>query len=242
MNGAYIFTQKEKKVISLLKQIVTIKYGNYNNFKFKKESQQKIYKTITLYAPKSFNENTINAYLLENEYLIYKLAYRCIYPKTLHNTLQNKILYLGHFYEFKLKPYINKTYNIDNDNFIIYAGKDLLKYNNLLKFYKMQASYILPARVYLYANKYKMEVSKIKTGVYKTYWGSCCNNIIKLNERLMLAPLNTIDSVINHELAHIYIKSHSKEFYLKLEEMYPTYYKDHLWLNLFMPNSYPPQM
>ena len=131
--------------------------------------------------------------------------------------------------------------NMLAENLIIYAGRNLLNRENLIKFYHKQASYIFPARVSMCAEKIKLNIKAVKTGVFKTYWGSCGAGIIKLNERLVLSPLNTIDSIIYHELAHILVPNHSKEFYTVLEKIYPSYYKDHIWLTLFMHAEYPPK-
>ena len=89
--------------------------------------------------------------------------------------------------------------------------------------------------------KVKLNIKAVKTGAFKSYWGSCSAGIIKLNERLVLSPPNTIDSIIYHELAHILVPNHSKDFYTVLEKIYPAYYKDHIWLNLFIPCEYPPK-
>ncbi len=244
MADIYVFTEDEKEIINFLKKIVTIKYGCYRTFKLKKEKyifNKIIYKTVILYAPQYFDENTINAYLLKNEYIIYKLAYYCFYPKSNVISQNNKILYLGRLYDFQLKPEIYNTYKIDNENLIIYAGKNLLNINNLLEFYHKQALFILPSRIYIYGERLKLNIKTIKIGIYKSYWGCCYINIIKLNEKLILSPIKTIDSVINHELTHIFVPNHSKEFYQKLEEIYPSYYKDFIWLKLFMPQEYPPK-
>ena len=66
-------------------------------------------------------------------------------------------------------------------------------------------------------------------------WGACCSNkTIMLNEKLILSPIYTIDAVICHELAHMLQPNHSKDFYQTLENMYPDYYKDYIWLNIYM--------
>lgn len=244
MADIYIFTEHEKETINILKKIVTIKYGSYKNFKLKKEKyifQKAVYKQVILYAPQSFNANTVDAYILKNENIIYKLAYHCLYHQEIEIP-HNKILYLGRLYDFKLKPEIHNTYKIDKNDLTIYAGSNLLHKNNLLKFYHQQASYILPARVSMLAEKIRLDIKAVKTGIFKSYWGSCGAGIIKLNERLILSPLNTIDSIIYHELTHLLVPNHSKDFYNTLEKLYPSYYKDHIWLNIFMPKQYPPKI
>ena len=74
MADIYTFTEYEKETINILKEIVTIKYGSYKNFKFKKEKyifQKAVYKEVVLYVPQSFNANTVEAYLLKNENIFY---------------------------------------------------------------------------------------------------------------------------------------------------------------------------
>ena len=51
MAKIYSFTEEEKEIINFLKNIVTVKYGSYKNFKLKKEKyiiQKRIYKTVVL--------------------------------------------------------------------------------------------------------------------------------------------------------------------------------------------------
>ena len=56
----------------------------------------------------------------------------------------------------------------------------------------------------------------------KTIWGSCSfNNDISLNINLIKLPQELMDYVILHELTHIKIKNHSKEFWQALEKICP---------------------
>ena len=51
----------------------------------------------------------------------------------------------------------------------------------------------------------------------KSRWGSCSyNNNISLNLWMMFLPKNLKDYIILHELVHIKIKNHSKEFWIEL--------------------------
>ena len=53
----------------------------------------------------------------------------------------------------------------------------------------------------------------------KTKWGSCSsNNNINLNVKLVELPQELIDYVIYHELVHLQIKNHGKEFWETLNK------------------------
>ena len=149
MESIYNFSNEEKEKIAYLKKLFTQDFIKWDKKQFKITKNKK---SVLLYTPKSISEDTINSYLLKNEYVIYKKAYKHIYLSLLSYKIPaDKILYLGKLYNFILKPEINNTYKIDNENKIIYAGKNLLNKINLLKFYKEQAEFIIPARVYMYA-------------------------------------------------------------------------------------------
>jgi len=45
-----------------------------------------------------------------------------------------------------------------------------------------------------------------------------------------MAPLRVIDYLVVHELSHIEVKNHSKEFWSKVERMIPDYRRDEKWL------------
>jgi hypothetical protein len=47
---------------------------------------------------------------------------------------------------------------------------------------------------------------------------------------LVMAPIETIDCVVVHELFHIRIKNHSQEFWQSINNIVPEYRKYHHWL------------
>ncbi len=58
----------------------------------------------------------------------------------------------------------------------------------------------------------------------KTRWGSCSTkNRLSFNIWLLKFPLETIEYVVVHELAHIKYKNHSKEFWSFVESFLPDY-------------------
>lgn len=91
---------------------------------------------------------------------------------------------------------------------------------------KQKAKDILPKRVEYYSNIMKLYPKTVKINLAKTRFGSCSSqNSINLSAFLMLYPMEAIDYVVVHELAHIKYKNHQKEFYNLVESYMPDYKK-----------------
>lgn len=55
-------------------------------------------------------------------------------------------------------------------------------------------------------------------------WGSCdAKGRIRLNWRLVMAPVSLIDYVLAHEVCHVGEPNHSRQFWRKLETIMPNY-------------------
>jgi predicted metal-dependent hydrolase len=55
-------------------------------------------------------------------------------------------------------------------------------------------------------------------------WGSCdARGRIRLNWRLIMAPMTLVDYVIAHEACHVLEHNHSKRFWRSLETIMPDY-------------------
>lgn len=62
-------------------------------------------------------------------------------------------------------------------------------------------------------------------------WGSCSGKQnINLSSRLLLCPIEVIDYVIVHELAHLEHKHHGKQFWAEVERVLPDYKQRDNWL------------
>ena len=76
----------------------------------------------------------------------------------------------------------------------------------------------LEGRINQLAQKNHFTFNKLSIKNQKTRWGSCSQkNNINLNARLLHLPTELIDYVILHELVHIKVKNHSKEFWSILD-------------------------
>ena len=90
---------------------------------------------------------------------------------------------------------------------------------------------VIPVRVKLYAAKMGITYGRITIRAQKTRWGSCsAKGNLNFNCLLMLTPIEVIDSIVVHELAHRKEMNHSSRFYEVVRQAYPEYFTCEAWL------------
>lgn len=93
------------------------------------------------------------------------------------------------------------------------------------------AKKVIPERVEYYAARMNAQYGRITLRCQKTRWGSCSTKKnLNFNILLMLAPVEVLDSVIVHELCHLFEMNHSARFYQLVYDVYPAYDQWNRWL------------
>ena len=119
--------------------------------------------------------------------------------------------------------------NINDDEFL-YLGErkkiEDFKIKNIDSFYKKEILKYLPDLVQEYSIKMNLIPTSISYRKNKRTWGSCnYKNGLNFNILLMKFPIELMEYVIIHELAHIQHKNHSKNFWDLVESYCPDYKK-----------------
>lgn len=115
----------------------------------------------------------------------------------------------------KQKILIKERIALQKSNFLTKKDIDQLK---------QKAKAFLPERVLYYSKIMKVNPTRIKITSAKTRWGSCnYQNSLCFSYRVMLLPEDLIDAIVVHELTHIKIKNHSKQFYYEVTNYMQDY-------------------
>lgn len=97
--------------------------------------------------------------------------------------------------------------------------------------YKEKAFSIFHERCRLYSVRIGVSYKNLALSNAKGRWGSCsAMGRLRLNWRLVMAPLEVIDYVIVHELAHLKELNHSQRFWAVVETALPSYRREKKWL------------
>ncbi len=117
-----------------------------------------------------------------------------------------------------------------SENEFFYMGKKYIRedfeetFVSLDEFYRQKAHELIPSIVDKYAEQMQLYPQSLKFRKNKSRWGSCSfSNNINLNIYLMKLPLEAIEYVVVHELAHIKHKNHSRAFWSLVAYYLPQY-------------------
>ena len=125
----------------------------------------------------------------------------------------------------KLKKYEKNS--LEPDEFFYFGKKQSKQIYNILdidKFYKEKIKEYIPYLVEKHSQNMQLFPTSIKYRKNQRTWGSCnYKNGLNFNILLMKFPLEVIEYVVIHELAHIKHKNHSKDFWDLVRVHCPDY-------------------
>ena len=118
----------------------------------------------------------------------------------------------------------------DNELKIFYSEKSKSR-QLIIEWLKLQANNFLRARLSFLSKRISIEFNSLTIKSYTARWGSCnIKGDIFLNWKLIMLPESVIDYVLIHELAHINVPNHSREFWKLVKKKDPNYCKNKRWL------------
>lgn len=141
-----------------------------------------------------------------------------------------EFLFMGNAYFLKFDSNYSSPY-IFEDNIFLSPKYDENWLNIFEIWYKQEARKIFNQRAIIFAKLMGLKYKSIKLSSAKTRWGSCSSlGNINLAWRLIMSPLEIIDYVIVHELAHLKQANHSQKFWNEVGFVLPDYKNRRNWL------------
>ena len=94
----------------------------------------------------------------------------------------------------------------------------------LVSWLRGHAEVRLPERVEMWRPKAGVEMPRVVISDQKRRWGSCDRSgTIRLNWRIIQAPMRLVDYVVVHELVHLPHRGHGREYWQALGRIMPDY-------------------
>ncbi len=183
----------------------------------------------------------LTAFLLKKEkWILGKLDYYADFPKperieVLAEAGAAKARFLGAEYAVRALPSNSPRLKVELDEarkeIRVFVSSPRLVRRALVAWYRKQAERVFAARVALYAGDVGVRVERIFIRSARTNWGTCSSKRnLGFNWRLVLAPLDIVDYVVVHELAHLRELNHSKDFWRIVQRYCPDFKQRRKWL------------
>ena len=141
----------------------------------------------------------------------------------------DKFFYLGQQYELQRISGHSRVFIEDK----LYAPEGSAKHIQLVieRWYKKRALLVISERCKLYTEIIGNEPAAVGITSAQKRWGSCgAKKKVNFSWRLIMAPIEIIDYVVAHELAHLEHLNHSKLFWDTVRSVLPDFKNRQKWL------------
>jgi predicted metal-dependent hydrolase len=138
--------------------------------------------------------------------------------------------FLGNLYPLEIVSADRPALTLDGKFFL--AKTALPKAQAVFElWYRQQALAILTGRVQHFASQHGFRYAQVKISSARTRWGSCSpRGNLSFTWRLVMAPMPVIDYVVVHELVHLQVRNHSRQFWDQVNQLLPDYKDRRSWL------------
>ena len=142
-------------------------------------------------------------------------------------------------------PYLGETYMLkiddraDAGDALTFTGREFLLQHHALSgirilfhlWYQKQARLHLAERVRHFSVLMGLSPRRVIVNNARSRWGSCSpDDRLTFAWRLIMAPPSVIDYVVIHEMSHMKIRNHSRDYWHLVEQILPDYKKQRGWL------------
>jgi predicted metal-dependent hydrolase len=185
--------------------------------------------TIKVTIPYFFPKSHVSKILEEKKEWIQNARTKML-SRQQKKTPEGTYLYLGKQYSLAIRPGQKELIEFSDKLYVANYNEKFFK-TYLISWYKQQARKVIVERVNHYAKIAGLKFKSIALTSATTRWGSCSSNkTLNFNWKLIMAPIEVIDYVVTHELAHLTEMNHSKSFWETVRKMYPLYREYRTWL------------
>ncbi len=191
--------------------------------------------SVQVQAPTTTSDDEIAAIVQARRVWIYKALaeWRDLNAAQTEREYVNgqSFLYLGAHYRLQIVDGGAVPLSLKNGHFLLRRDKLPDARNQFKAFYRQKGLERIPERLCRYQPMLGVGVPGIRVMELGHRWGSCSTDgTLNFHWRAMLLPLNVLDYIIVHELAHRLEPTHSRHFWDLVERALPGYERAVGWL------------
>ncbi|MGB1315211.1 MAG: M48 family metallopeptidase [Chitinophagales bacterium] len=193
--------------------------------------------TVSARVPENISDADLKEVLKAKEYQIFKnlAEWTQLNEKYVLREFVSgqSFLYLGRNYRLKVVEENNNKLIFTKGVFYlgkqdVYKGKE-----HFIAFYKEKLKEKIKTLVHLYEQNLGVKAKDVKIMELQNRWASCTKSgNINFHWKCAMAPIDVLNYIVLHELAHLIQLNHTKEFWNEIDKIMPNYDKHLHWLKI----------
>jgi predicted metal-dependent hydrolase len=188
---------------------------------------------LVVRAPRRITEAQILKYVNEKEDWIHAKQAQAAAnpPPPPHQYVNGELFYyLGKQYPLKIVEQQEVRLRFNGKTYHLRRADEEKAKESFVAWYREAAREVINERLAIFAPLGKFEYKRVRITSARTRWGSRgSGGSLNFTWRLVMAPLSAIDYVVIHELAHLQVPGHQKEFWNLVARLMPDYQKQRKW-------------
>jgi predicted metal-dependent hydrolase len=193
--------------------------------------------SVSALVPSNLDDEEIATILKAKEYQIHRNLAEWLQLNERHVTREyvngQSFLYLGRNYRLKLVD--DKLGELKFSKGYFLLSKDELSNAEqyFIDFYRNKLKEKIKSLIIRYKEQLGVSPNDIKVMELKNRWASCsAKGNINFHWKCAMAPMDVLQYIIVHELAHLIHLNHTKEFWNEVDKVLPKYEEQMNWLKL----------
>ena len=193
--------------------------------------------SVSALVPSNLSDDEIATILKAKEYQIHRNLAQWLQLNERHVTREyvngQSFLYLGRNYRLKLVDDKLGELKFSKGYFLLSKGELSNAEQYFIDFYRNKLKEKIKPLIKRYKEQLGVSPNDVKVMELKNRWASCsAKGNINFHWKCAMAPMDVLQYIIVHELAHLIHLNHTIEFWNEVDKVLPKHEEQMYWLKL----------
>ena len=193
--------------------------------------------SVSALVPSNLSDDEIENILKTKEYQIHRNLAQWLQLNERHVTREyvngQSFLYLGRNYRLKLVDDKLGELKFSKGYFLLSKHELSSAEQYFIDFYRIKLKKKIKPLIIRYKEQLGVSPNDVKVMELKNRWASCsAKGNVNFHWKCAMAPMDVLQYIIVHELAHLIHLNHTKEFWNEVDKVLPKYEEQMNWLKL----------
>ena len=191
--------------------------------------------TVSVLAPETMTDEGLNKIIEKQAYNIYKnlAQWKQLNDSRIEREYVSgqSFLYLGRNYRLKLMDEHTGNLCLKNGYFLLAKNLENKAKEQFITFYKEKILPRIIDRIAYFKPQMNVQPQDIRVMELQHRWASCNEKgNLNFHWKCAMAPIEVLDYIIVHEMAHLKYLNHSPAFWNEIDKILPNYGQQVEWL------------